>query len=106
MSIKVQGTVVIDDSQNFTANTVTANGTNLLTFGQAAFNKANLSTKTTASNTAPTGNTVGDLWLSLTDDTLYQYTYDGTSNNWIDISGPILRSNQIVVDYTITANAS
>jgi hypothetical protein len=41
MSIKIQGDIVIDDSKNFTANTVTANGTNLLNFTQAAYNKAN-----------------------------------------------------------------
>jgi hypothetical protein len=41
MSIKIQGDIVIDDTKNFTANTVTANGTNLLSFAQAAFNKAN-----------------------------------------------------------------
>jgi hypothetical protein len=41
MSIKIQGDIVIDDTKNFTANTVTANGTNLLSFAQAAFNRAN-----------------------------------------------------------------
>ena len=73
---------------------------------QGAFNRANSGARATTSNTAPTGNTVGDLWLSLTDETLYMYSYDGTSNNWVDISGPILRSSNIVVQYTITANVS
>ena len=72
----------------------------------AAFARANSGARATASNTAPTGNTVGDLWLSLTDETLYLYSYDGTSNNWVDISGPILRTNEIQIQYTITANAS
>jgi len=72
----------------------------------AAFDKANSGARATASNTAPTGNTVGDLWLSLTDETLYIYSYDGVSNNWVDISGPILRTNEIQIQYTITANAS
>jgi hypothetical protein len=71
---------------------------------QEAFNRANSGARATSSNTTPTGNTVGDLWLSLTDETLYMYSYDGTSNNWIDISGPILISTNIVVQYTITAN--
>lgn len=74
------------------------------TKAQAAFNRANSAARATASNTTPTGNTVGDLWLSLTDETLYMYSYDGTSNNWIDISGPILISTNIVVQYTITSN--
>ena len=74
------------------------------TKAQAAFNRANSAARATSSNTRPTGNTVGDLWLSLTDETLYMYSYDGTSNNWIDISGPILISTNIVVQYTITSN--
>jgi hypothetical protein len=73
---------------------------------QAAFNKANTGVKATASNTRPTGNTVGDLWLSLTDSTVYIYSYDGVSNNWVDISGPILISSNILVQYSVTANVS
>ena len=72
----------------------------------AAFARANSGARASASNTAPTGNTIGDLWLSLTDETLYIYSYDGVSNNWVDISGPILRTNEIQIQYTITANAS
>jgi hypothetical protein len=72
----------------------------------AAFARANSGARASASNTAPTGNTVGDLWLSLTDETLYIYSYDGVSNNWVDISGPILRTNEIQIQYTITANVS
>ena len=71
---------------------------------QGAFARANSGARATSSNTTPTGNSVGDLWLSLTDETLYMYSYDGVSNNWVDISGPILRSSNIVVQYTITAN--
>jgi len=71
---------------------------------QGAFARANSGARATTSNTTPTGNNVGDLWLSLTDETLYMYSYDGVSNNWVDISGPILRSSNIVVQYTITAN--
>lgn len=78
--------------------------TNISSLAQGAFNRANSGARATASNTAPTSNTVGDLWLSLTDETLYMYSYDGTSNNWIDVSGPILISTNIVVQYTITAN--
>jgi len=80
--------------------------TSINSLAQAAFNKANTGARATASNTAPTGNTVGDLWLSLTDETLYLYSYDGVSNNWIDISGPILISSNIIVQYTITSNVS
>jgi hypothetical protein len=80
--------------------------TNALSSVQAAFSKANTGARASASNTTPTGNTVGDLWLSLTDETLYMYSYDGTSNNWVDISGPIMITSNIVVQYTITSNVS
>ena len=86
-----------------TANT---NITNADTKAQAAFDKANSGIKTTTSATKPTSNNAGDLWYSTGDDTLYQYTYDGTSNNWVDISGPILIASDIVVQYSISANVS
>jgi hypothetical protein len=89
----------VDATQN-------TNITNISALAQGAFARANSGARATTSNTAPTSNTVGDLWLSLTDETLYMYSYDGTSNNWIDISGPILISTNIVVQYTITANVS
>lgn len=43
----------------------------------------------TGSPTAPANPTVGDLWYDTDYDVLMRYTYDGTSNNWIDITGPI-----------------
>ena len=39
-----------------------------------------------ASATPPGGARVGDEWYSTTEDILYRYINDGTSNNWIDIS--------------------
>ena len=95
--------ITVLEGINPTQNT---NITHADTKAQAAFNRANSGARATSSNTAPTGNTVGDLWLSLTDETLYMYSYDGVSNNWIDISGPILISSNILVQYTITANVS
>ena len=44
--------------------------TTINSLAQAAFNRANSGARASVSNTAPTGNTVGDLWLSLTDETL------------------------------------
>jgi hypothetical protein len=61
----------------------------------------------TGSPTAPTSPTVGDLWYDTDYDVLMRYTYDGTSNNWIDITGPTIgRSTYIRPTYLITANAS
>jgi hypothetical protein len=41
--------------------------------------------RSTTGATAPTAPTVGDMWYNTTNDILYRYTYDGTSNNWLDI---------------------
>jgi hypothetical protein len=60
MSIKIQGNIVIDDSQNVTANSITAanniiaGSTNLLNFAQAAFAKANTATGTITTYTETT----------------------------------------------------
>jgi hypothetical protein len=73
----------------------------------AAFNKANTGSKSTASATAPVSPSVGDMWYDTDTDVLLRYTNDGTSNNWIDITGPIIgRSTYIRPTYLITANAS
>jgi hypothetical protein len=73
---------------------------------QAAFDKANTAPKTTTSNTAPSSPTIGDMWYDTDTDVLLRYTNDGTSNNWIDITGPIIRSTYIRPTYLISANAS
>jgi hypothetical protein len=73
----------------------------------AAFAKANTGSKSTASATAPVSPSVGDMWYDTDTDVLLRYTYDGTSNNWIDITGPIIgRSTYVRPTYLITANAS
>ena len=61
----------------------------------------------TGSPTAPLNPTVGDLWYDTDYDVLMRYTYDGTSNNWIDITGPTIgRSTYIRPTYLISANVS
>jgi hypothetical protein len=73
----------------------------------AAFDRANTGSKSTASATAPVSPSVGDMWYDTDTDVLLRYTNDGTSNNWIDITGPIIgRSTYIRPTYLITANAS
>ncbi len=73
----------------------------------AAFARANSGSKSTASATAPVSPSVGDMWYDTDTDVLLRYTNDGTSNNWIDITGPIIgRSTYIRPTYLITANAS
>ena len=65
----------------------------------AAYAKANTGggggtgIKYTASNTTPTGNTVGDQWYKINQDILFEYISDGTSNNWVDITTPTVAAN-------------
>ena len=46
--------------------------------------------RSTSSATPPSNPVVGDMWYYTTTDTLYRYTTDGTTNVWVDISGPTI----------------
>jgi hypothetical protein len=63
----------------------------------AAFIKANTGGASgliyKASNTTPVTANVGDQWYSVTEDILYQYINDGTSNAWVDISSSAITTN-------------
>jgi hypothetical protein len=69
MSIKVQGNLVIDDTLNVTANTVKSNGTDLLNFAQAAYNKANTGASLSGPVTLTNNNTISDANTQLTSTT-------------------------------------
>lgn len=43
--------------------------------------------RTSSTSTTPLNATVGDLWYNTNNDVTYRYTYDGVSNNWVDITG-------------------
>jgi hypothetical protein len=61
----------------------------------------------TGSSTPPSTPTVGDLWYDTDIDVLLRYTYDGSSNNWVDITGPTIgRSSYIRPTYLISANVA
>ena len=61
----------------------------------------------TGGTTAPANPTVGDLWYDTDIDVLLRYTNDGTSNNWVDITGPTIgRSSYIRPTYLISANVA
>lgn len=72
-----------------------ANSANVL--AQAAFNVANTANTrgiSTSGTTPPaSGNNVGDIWYSTTEDITYRWTFDGTSYYWIDISGGTVVAN-------------
>ncbi len=87
-----------------TANTVVVSGVNILNsanaannLAQAAFTKANTGGASgliyKSSNTTPSTANVGDQWYSVTEDILYQYINDGTSNAWVDISSSAITTN-------------
>ena len=63
--------------------------------------------KTTTSATAPSSPNIGDMWYDTDVDVLLRYINDGTSNNWIDITGPTIgKSTYIRPTYLISANVS
>jgi hypothetical protein len=101
MSIKIQGDIVIDDSKNITANTVTSNGTNLLSFAQAAFAKANgtiLLTGYTETTVTPTI-TSNILTIDLSLGTTFNVAFNSNVNtiNVINPGGAGLTSAAIIV---------
>jgi len=46
----------------------------------------------TASNTAPSSPSVGDQWYKISNNKLYEYISDGTSEVWVDIQSPTLNA--------------
>jgi hypothetical protein len=49
--------------------------------------------RTTTTSTAPANPTVGDIWYYTASDVIYRYTNDGSSNVWLDITGPTYSVN-------------
>jgi hypothetical protein len=63
----------------------------------------------TFNNTGPTPPTtnllVGDIWYNTNDDTVYRYTYDGTSYYWVDIITPTVTTSTTNLNFgVITSN--
>ena len=62
---------------------------------------------TASSNPPATGNKVGDQWYNTLNDTIFEYTWNGASYYWVDITSPTLNLgnvNQTVPIATTTAN--
>jgi len=57
--------------------------------------------KQTTSATPPTNPTVGDQWYDTSTDILFQYTNDGTSQVWVDISSVALNTNVAAITGTV-----
>ena len=108
MSIKIQGDIVIDDSKNVTANAVSSNGVNLLSFAQAAFTKANGTITLTGYTEATVSPTISSniLTIDLSLGTTFNVAFNSNVNtiNVINPGAAGLTSAAIIVfNYNGTA---
>lgn len=75
-------------------------------YANSAYSKANsisAGITFTANSGVPTTANVGDQWWSTTDDILYEYINDGTSNVWLDISSSAITSTAVASSSTNNA---
>ena len=63
-------------------------------------------TNVTVSDTAPSGAVAGDQWFNSTDGSLYVYYNDGSSSQWVGISGPAGASESSGSSVTAYANTA
>jgi hypothetical protein len=91
--------VIIANSTGYLSNTSNiqfyASNNNLIVTG----NVIGGGIRTTTSASAPANPTAGDVWYETTTDIMYRYTYDGTTNYWIDITSPTITTN---TPYTVS----
>ena len=89
------GNVTSYFANSFVSNSYVANnqviGNNLTVAGNiVAGNIVAGGVRSTTSATAPTNPTVGDIWYNTTNDIKYRYTFDGTSNYWVDYDSQVI----------------
>ena len=75
-------------------------------YANSAYSKANsisAGITFTANSGVPPSANVGDQWWSTTDDILYEYINDGTSNVWLDISSSAITSTTTAASSTNNA---
>ena len=106
------GNVTVGDA-TITVDNVTYTGTDgttgqaLLTYGNGVTYFGNVATSGgatyTASTSAPGSPSVGDKWYDTTDDILFEYINDGTSNVWVDVSSAST-GDSTTGDYAITGD--
>jgi hypothetical protein len=90
------------------ANTATTNALAASTYANSAFSKANSISSGitfTANSGVPVYANVGDQWWSTTDDILYEYINDGTSNIWVDMSSSAITSTSVASPSSSINNA-
>ena len=75
-------TTILNTSSIYANSYYFANGSPLVSGGGGG---TSTSSATPPISPAPA---VGDIWYKTTTDTTYRYTFDGASNNWVDITTP------------------
>jgi hypothetical protein len=108
------GSVKVIASNQFVSVTGNVTGGNINTTGQvvasgnitAPYFLGNANIQYTAATAPVTGNLIGAQWYNTSNDVLYEYQTDGTSNYWIDITGPVIGSNGAASGPTLTNGTS
>ena len=88
------------------ANTADQRAVTSGSYANSAYSKANsisAGITFTANSGVPPSANVGDQWWSTTDDILYEYINDGTSNVWLDISSSAITSTTTAASSTNNA---
>ena len=115
----VSGTVYTNAQPNITSlgTLISANITGNLSVGNISLTgnvSSNLNVsgniigggvRQTTSTIKPNNPIVGDQWYNASNDTLYQYVYDGASSYWIDITGPTFINAQNTTKVSAYVNA-
>ena len=104
--LQVNGSTIISGT---TASSSTTTGALTIAGGAGIVGSLNVGgiiigggVRTTTSGTAPSSPTVGDIWYDTSTDTPYRYTYDGTSNYWVDNASPMLSATSVIFNRTIS----
>ena len=88
------------------ANTADQRAVTSGSYANSAYSKANsisAGITFTANSGVPPSANVGDQWWSTTDDILYEYINDGTSNVWLDMSSSAITSTTTAASSTNNA---
>ena len=98
-----EGTTYADTFWKLTTDGAVTLGTTELVFAQHSSGGGGSGITYTAQASAPSSPSVGDKWYDTGDDILFEYTNDGTSNVWVDISSAST-GDSTTGDYAITGN--
>lgn len=92
ISLKTVNNTSLIGSGNVAVQETLVSGTNIKSLNSVSLLGSGNIVTTTSGTTPPNSPTVGDIWYDTTNDIIYRYTNDGTTNYWIDVSGPVIAS--------------